>query len=171
MRFHHTALLIASCLLWSGVAVAKVELRFVNPLTYADGTLRDFNSGKSREETYNALDKVFESLAKRHLADDQILVISLTELDLAGRFEPWRGGFQDVRFMRSITWPRMTFSYEVRERGVVVTSGTANLTDMNYLRGHRRNFNRERLGYERRMLSDWFFKTFSKSSTARVGFE
>lgn len=171
MRILHIALLLAGLLAWTGAAVAKVQLRFVDPLTYSDGTLRDSNSRKSREQTYNALYEIFESLARRHLGDDQVLAISLTDLDLAGEFEPWRVSFRDVRIMRRVTWPRMTFTYEVRERGEVITSGTAKLADMDYLNARSRYFGRERLRYERRMLSDWFYKTFSKSNTARVEFK
>ncbi len=169
MRIHHIALFFIFFFVWSNTAVAKVELRFIDPLTYTDGTLRDFNSGKSREETYNALHKVFERLAERHLDDDQTLVIVLTELDLAGEFEPWRTNLRDVRFMRNVTWPSMEFTYAVYEHGDTVMSGTANLRDMNYLRGSRRYSGGKRMDYERRMLSEWFSETFSKFETAQAG--
>ena len=171
MFVRHLPFLLALLIMWPGAAMAKVELRFVDPLTYTDGTLRDISSGKSREETYNALHKVFERLAKRHLADHQTLLITITELDLAGEFEPWRVNLHDVRFMRTVTWPRMQFTYEVLERGQIVISGAADLKDMNYLRGSHRYSRGGRMHYERRMLSEWFSKTFSKSNTAQANID
>lgn len=171
MRLHHLAFLFASVLLWTGPAAAKVELRFTDPKAYTDGTLRDFSSARAREETYKALHKVFEDLAERYLPEGQALAVDVTELDLAGRFEPWRVDFHDVRFMRSVTWPRMTFSYAVHQDGTVITSGTADISDMNYLHRAGRSFDSDRLRYERQMLSDWFSETFVRSKAADASIE
>ncbi|MDG1750924.1 MAG: DUF3016 domain-containing protein, partial [Thalassotalea sp.] len=43
----------------------------------------------------------------------------------------------------------------------VVSSGDVNLKDMSFMMGANLRYNQDSLGYEKRMLDEWFSKTFS----------
>jgi hypothetical protein len=166
-RFRPAPLVAAFLVLGAATASAAVEVTFTNADKYVDGTLQNSRSDRSRSETQNALRKVFAKLGVRHLAPGETLTVNVTALDLAGEFEPWRVSADDIRFMRGITWPQMTFDYRVEGEGGVLASGTAKLTDMNYLTRINTYFEDDSLRYESQMLDDWFSHTFKATKSAR----
>ena len=89
------------------------------------------------------------------------LDIKVTDVDLAGEFEPWRGAeFDHVRIIRAIYMPHINLSFTLTDaKGSVVNSGARELTDQafqwrtawppdDYLR------------YEKDLLRDWFRQEF-----------
>ena len=93
------------------------------------------------------------------------MTIVVDNLDLAGDTRTagvkFGSGLSDVRIMRQIDIPRMSFSYEVKDvSGKVVSSQSLKLKDMNYLQGASRLRSSEPLFYETRMLTKWFKKEF-----------
>ena len=160
IRFGIVTFLAVALALPFDAANAGVDVTFTGAEGYTDGTFRNFRSEKNRAETQDALRKVFAKLGDRYLAPDATLTVDVTSLDLAGRFEPGRTNVNGIRFMSEVAWPRMTFSYRVMDKGMVVASGTGNVADMNYLARAGTYFDNDPLRYERRMLQAWFARTF-----------
>lgn len=160
-----SALALVAVLL-SGAAHAAADttahVTFANADRYVDATFEWPKSEKNRAKVQDAVSKMFAKLADKYLAPGQSMTVEVTNIDLAGRLEPMA---DDIRVMRSVTWPRMQFAYTIHDNGSVVGSGEANLSDMNYLNGFNRYMGSDRLRYERQMLTDWFRKTITQGAT------
>ncbi|WP_170295241.1 DUF3016 domain-containing protein [Paracoccus aestuariivivens] len=113
-----------------------------------------------RKGVIHELSSEFDRLDKRYIRPGQVLHIQIQRLDLAGEYEPWRRGFEDVRIMRDITPPRINLHYALFENGRKTREGTARLSDMNYLSDPRARSSDERLIHEKLLLRDWFRETF-----------
>lgn len=159
--------IVSSCLLLSTHAFsqAEVEVTWQNPQNYRD--IRPANESRKRfaENIFNKLDEYLVELAES-LPDGQALVITVTNLDLAG--EVWPASFvglgssgSDVRLIKSIDIPRMAFSYQLLgHTGQVLQQGEENLKDMSFQDRANRFFDSEPLRYEKNMLRQWFVSTF-----------
>ncbi|MBL8644699.1 MAG: DUF3016 domain-containing protein [Rhodospirillaceae bacterium] len=170
--------LTAGLALAAGVAVAdekaapadqapNVKVSFLNPEKYLDaGLYRDYGA-KSREATMTELRKHFEKLGAKYLAPGQTLSIDVEDIDLAGRFEPWRADAYDIRFLTDATWPRITLRYKLEGAGGTVTSGEEVVRNMNYLMLQTRRDSGETLHHEKAMLDDWFKSRFVARQPSR----
>ena len=135
-------------------AAGQVDVTWVQPETYADIG----RSAIDRDRTLQSLGEHLHKLAQR-LPDGQVLKIAVTDLDLAGEIRPW--GWHDVRVLRGrADWPHMSLRYTLSADGRTLKSGDAKLSDMSYLQRPREG----ELGYEKRMLDDWFKAEFFQAS-------
>jgi len=114
-----------------------------------------------RERTFKNFEKYFAKLAES-LPEGQVLKIEVTDVDLAGdaRFS---GGIHRLRIVKDIYFPRMKFSYQlVNADGNEVVSAEVELKDMNFMFaiGRTLKYRNDSLGYEKKMLDEWFKETF-----------
>jgi hypothetical protein len=156
-----------SAVLSTGPARAAPEaaalVTFKDPRGYFDATFRQPRTEKNLAAVQDAVREMFSSLAGRYLAPGQSLAVEVTQIDLAGRFAPM--SMNDIRIMDSVSWPRMTFTFAVRDgSGRAVAAGEADLSDRGYLDSFNRYFGGDRLRYEREMLSTWFRETFPQAN-------
>lgn len=131
-------------------AQAQAEVNFIKPESFSDiGWI-----GVDRDNAMKQLDDHFKALAARELPGKQ-LKIDVTDVDLAGEVEPHVRSDR-LRILRSVTIPRMSFTYTLSENGQVLKSGKADLKDMDYQNGvGNRYFDSEPLRYEKKMIDDW----------------
>lgn len=116
-----------------------------------------------RAEVQRDIDQHLKQLAERHLAPGRSLEIEVLDVDLAGRFEPFRfRSGADVRIVRNVTWPRMRMRYALTDGGQVTSSSEELVADLNYLMSINRYSSGDRLRYEKAMLDDWFERRISK---------
>ena len=138
---------------------ARVTVVFDHPEKYTD--VKDGASDSDNERgggRYLPLLKAhLEEQAGRRLAPGQKLTVTFTDIDLAGDFEPWHGPqFNDVRILKEIYVPRLTFNFQVAdEGGRVVKEGQRKLADLGYQMRLTRAFRDDPLRYEKDMLDDW----------------
>src|SRR4051794_36814919 len=85
----------------------KTDVVFFEPGKFTDVSNRSFgDSEKERDATLGELRTYLIKQANRLLAPGQQLKITVTDVDLAGEFEPWRGGsMADVRIVKEIYAP------------------------------------------------------------------
>ena len=140
---------------------------------------RDINAGNQgrknfRERTFKSFEKHFTQLAKS-LPEKHVLKIAVTDVDLAGdtnaavinpRSMNHSGmkhlNMNRTRVVKDIYFPRMTFSYQlVDAEGVVIKSEDVVVKDMNFMSSSRLKYRHKVLGYEKKMLDEWFKDTFS----------
>lgn len=145
-------------------SAANVSVAFLQPENYADaGYSRSFASERDRAEVQRDIEQHLQRLAERSLPASDALKIEVLDIDLAGRFEPFRfRNGADVRIMRDITWPRIKLRYTLTRGDQVVASAEEQLADMNYLMSINRYSSGDRLRYEKVMLDDWFAKRIGK---------
>ncbi|AWY43906.1 DUF3016 domain-containing protein [Pseudomonas putida] len=142
-------------------AASSVEVDFKNPEKYTDASL-DSPGYERGADSYvmKELRSYFQKLGERYLPPGQQLQIEIRNIDLAGRFEPWRPNAYDVRFMRDITWPSIDLHYVLKQDGEIVSQADARVVDQLYLQRPGRANRSDRLYSEKAMLSDWFVRQF-----------
>jgi hypothetical protein len=140
-------------------AAGSVDVNFVNPERYRD--IGDRYAGR-RSGVLREVESYFNYLGDRYLKDGQVLSVEVLNIDLAGQYEPWRFELRDVRIMRDITPPRFRLRYALVDRGKLLVRAEENVTDMTYLWGTGSTYGDQRLGYEKKMLRDWFSRRFGR---------
>lgn len=137
----------------------RVTVVFDHPEKYTDIKDHDFDTDneRGREHFLPLLKEHIEKEAVRLLAPGQKLAVTFTDIDLAGDFEPWRGPqLSDVRIVKSMYPPRMTFSFKITdENDKVLKEGEEKLIDLAYQMRITRGFGDDLLRYEKDMFSDW----------------
>ncbi|WP_433766615.1 DUF3016 domain-containing protein [Pseudomonas putida] len=143
-------------------AASSVEVDFKNPEKFTDASL-DSPGYERGADTYvmKELRRYIQKLGERYLPPGQQLQIEIRNIDLAGRFEPWRPYAYEVRFMRDITWPSIDLHYVLKQNGQIVSQADARVIDQLYLQRPGRANRSDRLYSEKAMLSDWFLRQFA----------
>lgn len=159
-------------LLFSGAAIAQTPatpapaantvVEFVHPEKFIDASDRGFGATPS-DRVLNGLRTALVALGAKYLGPGQSLKIDVTDIDLAGRFEPMLRP-EPVRVLRDADWPRISLHYVQKQDGDVVRQGDERIADLNYLRQQPPLQTGEPLYYEKRMLADWFARTFGSRS-------
>ncbi|HEY0291492.1 MAG TPA: DUF3016 domain-containing protein [Hansschlegelia sp.] len=134
------------------LAAAEVAVR-AEPGPYVSSW--SFRSAAERDSIFRELARYLERTGGRMLPKGRSASIELVEIDPAGRFEPWRPGFDDVRVLRDVTPPRVKLRYAVTERGRTLARGEETVTDIDYLSNISARSSGDRLAYEKAMLRDW----------------
>ena len=137
---------------------ATVEVIWTDYEKYRDIHPGEGNRKHFRENTFYNFEKHFTKLALK-LPEDHVLKIEVTDVDLAG--DTHDRGISRLRIVKDIYFPRMDFSYQlVDAQGSEIEVGKVELKDMNFMMGAGLRYRSESLGYEKKMLDDWFFDTF-----------
>lgn len=137
-------------------ANAETVVSFIHPERFADASLNGGHGLESEQPALTGIARYLEGLGGRYLGSHQSLVIEVTNVDLAGQFEPWRTLAYAVRVMRDIYPPRIALRYKLTEDGQVMAEGEAKIVDINYLANPSVRLVQDPLRYEKAMLSDWF---------------
>ena len=146
-------------------AKAEVDITWQNPEKFRDVKPSNESRKRFRERVFEQLDEYLLELAEQ-LPDGHKLLITVNDLDLAGQV--WPASFaglghsmSDVRVIKSVDIPRMSFQYKlVDASGAVVQEADVKLKDMSFQSRHNHFFDSESLRYEKNMLLDWFEDEF-----------
>ncbi|MDP7592145.1 MAG: DUF3016 domain-containing protein [Litorilituus sp.] len=158
-----TTLLCVTC--QSQAFAASSEVTWTNPDKYRD--IRSGNETRKhfRERTFKNFEKHFTKLAKR-LPEQQKIKIDVTDVDLAG--DILAGGIERLRVIKEIYSPRLMFSYQLIDAsGNLVKEEKVKLKDMSFMMHSNLKYRNDSLGYEKKMLDDWFFDTFKDNLAAK----
>lgn len=173
MRKLATTLLLSATAAWSLAAVAStgldgndteisnVEITWEDPKSYTDVRPSNESRVRFRNRVMRELGEYFEELAES-LPEGQQLSINVTNVDLAGHVWPtFGGGAVDMRVIREIDIPRMSFSYSLTENNEVIKTADVSLKDMAFMNRGSTIRNSDLLRYEKVMLKRWFDREFS----------
>ncbi|MDG1750939.1 MAG: DUF3016 domain-containing protein [Thalassotalea sp.] len=139
-------------------SAATSEVKWTDSDKYRDVHAGDGHRAKFKARVFKNFEEHFATLAKK-LPEGQTLIIDVQDVDLAGDVHQ---NMQRIRVIKEIFFPRIKFSYQVVDSNKqVVSSGDVNLKDMSFMMGSNLRYNQDSLGYEKRMLDEWFNKTFS----------
>ena len=154
MRNKLLAVLLLAC---AGAASAGVTVKYDDPEKFQDMPRWD----KDRDQVLKDLSAHFAKLGQK-LPAGQDLVITVKDIDLAGREEPTRRRIDDIRILRGgADWPSMQLHYELQQNGQVIKSGDDHLSNMMYLNRLNRYTDGDNLRFEKQMLDEWFSNTFA----------
>jgi len=141
---------------------------FVDPERFTDTKDSLLASPQGTAKLLADLGRYLRTAGERYVASDQTLEIRVTNVDLAGEFEPWRGPqFDRVRIMRELYSPRIALEFTLTDsRGDVVKQGQRTLTDPLYLRPPAQG-EMAALRYDKQLLGDWLRQEFAAAQAAR----
>ncbi|MGS0682552.1 DUF3016 domain-containing protein [Shewanella sp. 125m-7] len=138
-------------------SVVKVEWQ--DPNSFRDIKSSGEIQSRFEKRTFEQLTKSLNKEAVKVLKPEQKLEMLVTDLDLAGDVRPTFGATtHDLRVVKNIYPPRITFSYKILQDDKVIMAGDEKLTDMNFMYSvNARNDKPYR--YENTMLASWLKKT------------
>jgi hypothetical protein len=141
-----------------------VIVNFIAPDKFTD--VRDeMNSDRGRDWLLGEIKTNIETVARDYVAPGQTLEITITDIDLAGDFEPWRGmEFDHIRIMKDIYPPRMDLEFKlVGADGKVIKEGKRHLQDLAYLMNVVLPTS-DSLRYDKEMVRSWIRGEFKRAS-------
>lgn len=147
-------------------SAGELKIDWQSPEDYRDADYYYNGSEKSRDIVLTNLEKYFVRTAKSRLPEGTVLEMTVTEVDLAGEFEPWRGpSLNDVRIVKQLYPARIDFDYKYfAEDGTLIAEGSEQLKDLMIPRslaattlGRSENY-----AYVKTLVSDWMRKLSRK---------
>lgn len=134
-----------------GAPAAEITVTYAHPEKF-----RDFGrTDREREENIRLLTRHLQTLGARLLPPGGKLQVAFDDIDLAGEVEPWHFRGEDIRVLRSVTWPRLDLHYHLEQPGAAPREGKAQLNDPAYLDRVNPYFQGESLRYEKALLDEW----------------
>ncbi len=152
---------------------AEVKITWEEPESYSDVRPSNETRKRFRDRTLKQLEAHIVELAAK-LPESNTLSITVTNLDLAGEVWPSQfmgfgnGGANDIRVIRRMDIPRMTFSYTLSDasKQVLASEDEVTIKDMDFMESAIRRHRNDPLSYEKNMLDDWFADTFPEQMAA-----
>jgi hypothetical protein len=143
---------------------ARVHVVFSEPQKFTD-VKSDYSGGdKERDILLGQLRKYLEERAASHVPEGQRLTVTITDVDMAGDFEPGRGPrLGGARIVRTVYPPRINLSFELTDTaGKQVKAGQRSLTDLAFMSAPD-IYRNDLLKYEKNLLDDWLDREFPKA--------
>ena len=104
------------------------------PETFSDLRDDDFESQRGRQHTLNPWRAQIEKRAYSALPAGDTLSVVVSDVDLAGDYEPWVVNWADVRVVRAIHPPRINLECTIKNAsGRVLARAKRDLTDSAFL--------------------------------------
>lgn len=142
-----------------------VNVTFASPEKFADLKTDSMGSDKDRDYLLGEIKDYIAGRAPGRMADGQTLDIVISDIDMAGDFEPWRGPrAQDVRIIKDLYPARIDLSFKLTGAdGAVVSEGARQLRDLNFMMATPGVLSNDTLRYEKTLLNDWLAREFPSS--------
>lgn len=134
--------------------VTNITVTYHEPEKFTDAQ-STFGSGY--DQSYlDQLSNELKRTAKQYVKADQKLDVTVTDVDLAGEFNPSRSGLNDVRIIKEIYRPRIALTFKLTGAdGKVIKEGDRTLTD-SYFMTNVLTVNRdEPLFYDKNLIATW----------------
>ena len=137
---------------------ARVSVNYVNPEEFSE--VKEFGQ-QDRFNGANYLKPLKAYLIERAtkmLPAGNRLEVSITDIKLAGGYEPWHGAqLMHVRFMKDVYPPRMDLSFKlIGSNGEVLREGSRKLRNLGYLQsGMMRPTDTDPLRYDKALIDSW----------------
>lgn len=145
----------------AAASAAGAQVEFARPEAFTDAgrrwALNDI------EGTLDQLRRHLVAQAARMLPADQTLSLTITDVDLAGSYEPRQSYGNEVRIVKDVFPPRIDLRFRLaRADGSVVKEGERVLRDPAFLMGMNSRYSADNLRYEKAMLDDWLEREFRR---------
>lgn len=143
-----------SILFMAATSNAAVNVEFHKPESFTDIGSDSFPTEKERNHMLESIEDHLVKAVTKTLSDRYIVNVKITNIDLAGEFEPWHSGFNDVRIVKRIYPARLNFEYEIyKHDGTILEAGTQKLVhNDDYISFKYRNDSHP---YINQLIDDW----------------
>jgi len=167
-RFLLAALGLAACGACANETMSaqpRVDVVYVNPEQFTDVKDSFADTGRFRDEYLGDLKEHIEKQANKYISSGQHLALRITDVKMAGDFEPQRGPrFEDVRIIKDVYPPRINLEFKLVDAGgKTLKEGARKITDINFLATINPYFPDDTLRYEKKLLDDWFRDEFGEA--------
>ena len=134
---------------------SSVRIEFLHPEAFTDVGDRYLGEhDKAADRHLAALRQHIERRAAQFLEEGQALQVSITELDRAGSFEPWRRP-NAPRIVRNVYPARIDLHFKLTDsNGAIIKEGERELRDAS-LSGSTVLYRDDPLRYEKALLDAW----------------
>ena len=154
---------VCSIAAWAPLACAqapeRVEVEYLQPEKFTDAG-RYWGGERGREATLAALARHIRQATARLLPDSQRLKVEITDLDMAGAFEPWRKQAGDARIVRSVYPTRVGLRFRLSAAdGSVLKEGARELRDPGRALDAAA-YRDDPLRYEKALIDGWLEREF-----------
>ena len=141
---------------------SRVSVIFVEPQKFTD--VKQSSWGDNSPELLDQIKSFLCETGESYVSVGLHLEIKVTDISLAGKFEPWRGPqFDDVRIVRSIYPPCFKLDFRLTdEKGNIVKEGTREISDLAFQLRTAWPLS-DHLRYEKDMMRDWFRQEFGRA--------
>lgn len=145
------------------VADGRIRVEFASPDSFTD--IRDSAFGQSdshRDFVLGELREFIRTRGERVLQNGLHLEVVVTDIDLAGDFEPWHGmRFDGIRVIKAIYPARVRLEFRLTDStGQVVAAGTRSLSDFGQPGILSTTFRSDSLRYEKDLIGNWLNSEF-----------
>ncbi len=137
---------------------ATVQVRFTDPAKFTD-VGRGLSYAGDVEDVLAKLRAFLVDRANRVLPADDKLEVTVTDIDLAGSYEPSQRYSREVRVVRRTYPPRIDLAFRLTRGDTLLKDGTRSLRDAAFLDVALR-YRNDALGYEKQLLDDWLRSEF-----------
>jgi Protein of unknown function (DUF3016) len=143
----------------------RADVVYVNPEKFTNVTDSYSFPDEGRDEYLGTLKQHIEAQADKYIPAGQHLALRITDVRMAGDFEPQRGPeFDHVRIYKDVYPPRFNFEFKLTDaNGKVIKEGARKIVDLNYLFPVNPYFEDDTLRFEKKLLDDWFSNEFSEA--------
>ena len=154
---------------YAGTATAE----FADVSEFTDFSVNGMTEEKTLKIFERELADELEKISNKYLAEGETLVITFTDIDMAGDIQPWRNRTNsDIRYIESIYPPRLKFTYVLSDAGgEVLEEGDVSESDLGFqlnaassVKGRHMSF-----FYELELLSDWARNSLKKKDAGSTG--
>jgi len=149
---------LALSLATSGAAAqdSGVSVVFANPEEYTDLKITCVSGDADTRALAGELTRFLQDAGARRVPEGQRLEITVTNIDMAGEIENWRGpGRCDLRITKDVYPPRINLQFRLLGAGgAELRAGTRRLRDSNYLTSAA-PATADHLRHEKALLLDW----------------
>jgi len=140
---------------------AIADIRFVQPERFTD-VGRD-RGHRWADEDLATLQEHLRQRATAWLPAGDRLEVAITDVDMAGDFEPWRRKAWDVRIIRDLYPPRIALRFRWTDaQGRVRAEGERDLTDRAFLMQARGYASDDAMRFEKALLDRWMRREFAR---------
>lgn len=141
----------------------RTEVTFVQPEKFADVKDDYLGSDKGRDAILSQLRDHLIKQAAAYVPEGQKLAVTVTDVDMAGDYEPWRGaGLMDVRIIKDVYPPRMSLEFKLTDAaGKVLKEGKRSLQDLAFNMKLAINLS-DPLRHEKALIDDWLRREFTR---------
>jgi hypothetical protein len=147
-------------------AGGQVAVVYEHPEKFTDVGRSYFATAQDRAINLTWIREHLERWGAANLPAGQTLTLTITDIDLAGEFEHWRGPrFDRVRTYRDVFPPRFALRFALADAtGAVLREGQRDLTNTDYLvRSTLRS--EDPLRYDKTLLDQWLAREFPRPSS------
>lgn len=145
----------------------QTEVTFSHPEKFADVKDAYLGTEKGRDAVLSQLRDYIVQKAQKYVPAGDKLEVTVTDVDLAGDFEPWRGPeAQDVRIVKDIYPPKIDLEYKlVGPGGKAVMENKRQLRDLAFMM--KLSINRDdNLRFEKALIDDWLRNDFQRAKSS-----